>query len=154
MGGGHSERSAFLTHSHFWDSALSRRQFLGASAIGAGAVATAGLWKPLLALAGDQIASVAPRPIPGGITVPFTPPVFIHHFPPVLNIPLSKINDPATITDFNGFVGVCRVRGQGVGTDTASGTQTTLHYQVDNGFMDGVYVGVDGKDHRGTFAFV
>lgn len=143
-----------LARGHFWEHGVSRRQFLGASALSAGALATGGLWKPLLALAGDRVATVAPRPIPGGITVPFNPPVFIHHFPPVTGLPLGSINDPSTITDFNGFVGVCRVRGQGTGTDTSTGVQTTLQYQVDNGFMDGVYVGVDGKDHRGTFAFV
>jgi hypothetical protein len=143
-----------FVHSHFWNHAFSRRQFLGASAVSVGTLAAGGLWKPLLAFAGDRIATVAPRPIPGGITVPFSPPVFIHHFPPVTNIPLASINDPSTISDFNGFVGVCRVKGQGTGTDTTTGNQTTLHYQVDNGFMDGVYVGVDGKHHRGTFAFV
>ena len=48
----------------------------------------------------------------------------------------------------------CRVRGSGKGTDTSTGATTTLNFQVDNGFMQGLYVGVDGKRHHGTFGFV
>jgi len=51
-------------------------------------------------------------------------------------------------------VGVCRVKGAGTGTDLSTGAQTRLTYQVDNGFMSGLYVGEDGRHHHGTFAFV
>jgi hypothetical protein len=142
-----TDRPKSLRHRHFWGRPLSRREFIGAGIISAGAAATAGLWMPAVALAGDQVATVPPQPIPGGVS-PFG--IFIHHFPPAPGV----VNEPSQITDFNGFVGICRVRGKGTGTDLATGIQTRLNYQVDNGFMDGVYVGVDGKDHRGTFAFV
>jgi len=140
-------RPKSLRHHHVWGRPLSRREFIGASIITAGAAATAGLLRPVIALAGDRVAGVAPQPIPGGVS-PFG--IFIHHFPPAPGV----VNEPSQITDFNGFVGICRVRGQGTGTDLATGVPSRLNYQVDNGFMDGVYVGVDGKDHRGTFAFV
>ena len=134
-------------HSHPWGRPLSRRAFIGASIIGTGALATAGVWTPAVALADHKVTGVAPQPIPGGVS-PFG--IFIHHFPPIAGI----VNEPSQITDFNGFVGICRVRGQGTGTDTVTGAPTRLNFQVDNGFMDGVYIGVDGEHHRGTFAFV
>lgn len=74
--------------------------------------------------------------------------VFVHHFPPVVPNDGLPISEPSQITDFNGVVGVCRVRGNGLGT---SGP---LSYQVDNGFMSGLYRGEDGLMHHGTFAFI
>lgn len=117
----------------------------------ASAIALSPFWMPSLVFAGDQLATVAPKPIPGGVA-PFGIP--IHHFPPVPVLGPTPINEPSQITDFNGFVGITRVQGTGTGTDTATGVSYPLNFQVDNGFMDGVYVGVDGKVHRGTFAFV
>jgi hypothetical protein len=46
------------------------------------------------------------------------------------------------------------VRGTATGTNTTTGATEPFTFQIDNGFMDGVYVGEDGKVHRGTFAFV
>ena len=140
-----------LGHQHFWARPLSRRQFLGTTASVAGALATSPLWMPSFALAGDRVASVAPRPIGIGVA-PFGIP--IHHFPPLPLLGPTVINEPSQITDFNGFVGITRVRGTGTGTDTTTGTTHPVNFQVDNGFMDGVYVGEDGEVHRGTFAFV
>jgi hypothetical protein len=105
-------------------------------------------------LAHEDETVAAPRPIPGGITVgPPTissPPVFIHHFPFTADV--VPFHDPSQITDFNGFVTNCRIRGTGTGTD-ATGTRTRLAFQVDNGFMDGEFVGLDGQEHEGTFGF-
>jgi|GraSoiStandDraft_36_1057302.scaffolds.fasta_scaffold186164_2 hypothetical protein len=138
-------------HTHFWMRPLSRRQFLGTTAGVAGAFATSPLWMPSLALSGDRVATVAPKPIGIGVS-PFGIP--IHHFPPTPVLGPTVINEPSQITDFNGFVGITRVRGTGTGTDTTTGATHPVNFQVDNGFMDGVYVGEDGKVHRGTFAFV
>ena len=138
-------------HDHLWARSLSRRQFLGTSVGVAGAMATSPLWMSSFALAGDRVATVAPRPIGIGVA-PFGIP--IHHFPPVPVLGPTVINEPSQITDFNGFVGITRVRGTGTGTDTTTGTTAPFTFQVDNGFMDGVYVGEDGNVHRGTFAFV
>lgn len=143
-------------HDHFGLHSLSRRQFLGAAAATAGALAT-GLRIPNVLADHDELASVFPLPIPGGITVSFPNPppapptnVSIHHFPPVVPNDGLPISEPSQITDFNGVVGVCRV----VGTGTGSGFSGPLHYQVDNGFMSGLYRGEDGRMHHGTFAFI
>ncbi len=142
-----------MGHLHIWQHAQSRREFLGATARAVGVMATSGLWMPALALA-DDIATVAPKPIPGGITVPIVPPVFIHHFPISITANPFSTNDPSQITDFDGVVANCRVTGGGIGTDTSTGTQSRLLFQVDNGFMDGTYIGVDGQQHTGTFGFI
>jgi|SRR5579864_6793549 len=132
-----------------WHSAISRRRFLGLSAAATGALA-AGLRVPTV-FAHNKAATVFPRPIPGGVTAFGHP---IHHFPPVPVISPGPINEPSAMTDFKGLVGITRVRGTGTGTNLATGQETTLYYQVDNGFNSGLYVGEDGKRHRGTFAFV
>ena len=147
MGSAHS-------NSHLWWHSVSRRQFLGAAAAATGALAT-GLRIPSVLADTDTTATVFPLPIPGGITVSFPNPapapptsVFIHHFPPVVPNDGLPISEPSQITDFNGVVGVCRAKGSGVGT---AGPRT---YQVDNGFMSGLYRGEDGRMHHGTFAFI
>lgn len=94
------------------------------------------------------------KPIPGGV-VPFKPfGVPVHHNPLNPANPLANINDPSQITDFDGFVGLTHIRGGGTGTDTSTGVTTPLAYQADMGFGQGKFVGVDGRLHRGTFAFV
>ena len=52
-------------------------------------------------------------------------------------MPLADINDPSNITDFGGFVGLTRVRGGGVGTNTVTGATADLAFQVDMGFNQG-----------------
>ncbi|HKA49200.1 MAG TPA: twin-arginine translocation signal domain-containing protein [Candidatus Dormibacteraeota bacterium] len=131
-------------------SAISRRTFLGAAAVATGVVA-AGLRAPLALAAHGSTPTVFPLPIPGGVS-PFG--IFIHHFPPVPLLGPGPINEPSQITDFNGLVGVCRVTGSGTRTDTSTGMTSRLNFQVDNGFMSGLYVGEDGREHHGTFAFV
>ena len=141
-----------LGHAHFWTRPITRRKFLGSAALAGGAATTAGAWVPQLARADfDGTAAVFPHPIGIGVA-PFGIP--IHHFPPVPVLGPGPINEPSQISDFNGMVGVCRVTGAGSGTDLASGTTARLTFQVDNGFMDGLYVGEDGQTHHGTFAFV
>ena len=136
--------------SHLWHRTISRRTFLGAAALATGAVA-AGLQAPAALAARGSLPTVFPRPIPGGVS-PLG--IFVHHFPPVPLLGPGPINEPSQITDFNGLVGVCRVTGSGTGTDTSTGMTRRLNYQVDNGFMRGLYVGEDGLEHHGTFAFV
>lgn len=61
--------------------------------------------------------------------------------------------DPASISDFNGFVGVADVQGQGTATNPDGSTETLL-FDTDMRFMQGVYVGQDGHVHHGSFGFV
>jgi hypothetical protein len=89
------------------------------------------------------------KPIPGGV-VPFTPfGVPVHHNPLNPTVALPDISDPSEVTDFDGFVGLTHIRGGGTGTSAAS-----LAYQADMGFVQGKFIGIDGCQHRGTFAFV
>ena len=137
-------------HDHLWWHSFSRRQFLGAAAATAGALAT-GLRIPAVLAHNDEFATVFPKPIPGGVTVGFPDgtSVFVHHFPTVVSPdPGQPIPEPSEITDFNGVVGLCRVHGAGVSS------VGPLNYQVDNGFMSGLYRGEDGRMHHGTFAFI
>lgn len=124
-------------HLHLWRRDMSRRQFLGATALATGAAVSSALWMPALA-AGENAA--LPNPIPGGITVGGT---LFHVFLPGAGA------EPSSITDFNGTVGVAHV--QGTGKD--SGGNPFL-YDTDLRFMDGVYIGKDGRTHKGTFGFV
>jgi hypothetical protein len=62
-------------------------------------------------------------------------------------------NDPSSIYDFNGFVGVADVQGTGTATNP-DGTTETLLFDTDMRFMSGVYVGQDGSVHKGAFGFV
>jgi hypothetical protein len=131
-------------HAHFWERLQSRRRFLEAAGA-AGLALSSGLWWPERALAGHKTSP--PKPIPGGVLAGAPPGHFIHHIPPG---PVDQGHEPSQITDFNGFVGNCRITGTGTGTGFAK----PLLFQADMGFMKGVYVGEDGKRHRGTFAFI
>jgi hypothetical protein len=148
--GSQQKLSAHAGHAHFWERALSRRQFcqtaagLAAGAFGAGLISPL---TPLLYASGGGV--VLPNPIPGGIQ-PFGPgtPVF-HVFLPDPNNPDVE---PSTITDFNGRIGTCEVQGTGIGT--MGGTSTPLNFDCDVRFMDGTYVGVDAKVHHSSFVFI
>jgi len=123
---------------------ISRRQFCGTTAslaLGARLSAT------LTAQGGNPHTDARPRPIPGGVS-PFG--VMIHHFPIAApGTPLANIQEPSQITDFNGFVGLNRIRGTGM--DNAG---HSLNYQADMGFMVGEYVAMDGKHYHATFGFI
>lgn len=129
-------------HPHFWERAMSRRQFIGASAAAGGAVLSAPLWAPALV---EASGAVDPKVIPQFVTV------FGHDFHFQF---LTATTEPSTITDFRGVVGGVDLWGTGLRTDAASGEQTEFFTAVDNRFMTGTYVGVDGQRHRGTFGFV
>lgn len=138
----------------FQEKWLTRRSLLRGAA---GTALGAGFLRPQLIQGdGDQgederAANVGPNPIPGGVS-PFAPyGVLIHHNP--LRTPVASINDPSQITDFDGLVGLTHIRGGGTGPD-ATGAVTRLAFQADMGFSQGRYVGTDGQQHNGTFAFV
>jgi hypothetical protein len=125
--------------------ALRRRSFLQ-NMSAAGLALTSGLWSPQGA--NGQPGTVVPKPIPGGAT-PLG--ILVHHFPlPSMPVPLSQINDPSEIADFNGVIGDTQIRGAGTGTGFAQ----TLAFRADMGFMQGEYVSEDGTHHHGTFVFV
>jgi hypothetical protein len=108
--------------------------------------------------AASQGCNPAPVPIPGGFNArrafgPRFPDRFFHLFLP------GPGSEPSTIFNFRGKVAVLNIHGTGTRTELDPDTgvllsQTpNLPYATDLRFMDGTYVGVDGEEHRGTFAF-
>src|SRR5260370_38766660 len=130
----------YVGHSHFWERAMSRRQFIGTSAAVSGAALSTPLWAPLLA---EAAGTVEPRPIPQV----FDGSPFHFQF-------LTPTTEPSTITDFHGIVGGADLLGEGWGTDTETGKTTHLFTAVDNRFMKGTYVGGDRLKPHATFGFV
>jgi hypothetical protein len=131
-------------HSHFAQRALSRRGFLGMTAAASG-LAFAGLAVPPLAHAAKE--SRLPNPIPNGMHLLGPEGPLFHFFLP------GPTSEPSTITDFHGFVGLANVGGRGTRKEPG-GAPHHLFFDSDNRFMTGVFVGRDGKVHRGTFGFV
>jgi len=135
-------------HAHFWERALTRRQFLATTGLAGGAVVTSSLWMPLIAQASG---SAAPTPIPYGSVVEIKPlglgPKLFHFLFPQLN------TDESSIFNFKGTVGVAEISGPGVARHNGELVPNTT-FGSDNRFMKGTYIGVDGKRHHGTFAFI
>jgi hypothetical protein len=126
--------------SHHARHLLSRRAFMGSAAGVAGAAIGAGLM-PVSALAGKPTSNATPKPTSNTVFGEF----HVTFFGPGI--------DPSSIGDFNGFVGVADVQGTGKATNPDGSTETLL-YDTDMRIMSGVYVGVDGAIHKGTFGFV
>lgn len=49
---------------------------------------------------------------------------------------------------------MAKVGGRVTRKDTVKGTTERLPFDIDNRFMLGTYVGIDGKRHHGTFGFI
>ncbi|HZC99255.1 MAG TPA: twin-arginine translocation signal domain-containing protein [Actinomycetes bacterium] len=128
-------------HDHFWRRMVSRRGFLATTGA-TGALLASGALAPQWALASS---GSDPRPIPGGITVGGT---LFHVFLPGFG------NEPSTIFDFRGTVGLAQVGGTVTRTDTVTGVTEQVPFDIDNRFMQGTYVGIDGQRHHGTFGFI
>jgi hypothetical protein len=131
-------------HRHAWDRTLSRRSFLRVAAGTAGLVAGSRLWVPMIAEAAKGPG--VPNPIPGCTQIDDLG--CFHFFFP------GHEQEPATITDFNGFVGIADITGTGVGTDPDTGQTIPLNFETDTRFMSGEFVAKDGRQHHGTFAFI
>ncbi len=142
-----SEGDLGLGHAHFFERAvrseMSRGVFLKRGAVALGGIAGLGLLgaAPALAQSGAD-----PRPIPGGFDENFNPVPsnpLVHVLPPAIGFEM------ATITDFNGVVGAAEIQG------TAKGSNgTTYAFDTDMRFMQGEYVGMDGRLRQRSFAFI
>jgi hypothetical protein len=143
-----SAQRAIGGHPHFWQRGLSRRQFVRAAG-GTAATSLAlgsGVFRGLpQAWAGT---STLPKPIKGGIQ-PFGPNTEIFH----VFLP-GQGNEPSTIRDFKGLVGLANVSGAGTGTHKPTGSTKRLVFDADCRFMQGNYIGRDGELHSGTFGFI
>jgi hypothetical protein len=139
--GGHRHRG----HAHFWQrAALTRRRLIRTAAGGTAAALAAPLWLPALAQAAPP-SGAAPRPIPSGQQF-FGPGTEVFH------VFLGKGEENSTITDFNGAIAAAHILG--TATEIHGSTRTPgLIVDGDVRFMKGLYVGVDGRVHQGTFGF-
>jgi hypothetical protein len=115
------------------------------SAVAVGGAAGLGLLDPSL-VSGAAKAAV-PRPIPGGLsltTFTYVPTgADLHFLLPGIGFEMS------TITDFIGVVGGSETRGTAHGSDG-----TTYSFDCDMRFMEGLYVGFDGRVRFGSFGFI
>jgi hypothetical protein len=122
---------------------VTRRGFLQSSAVGMGGMAGMGLLAPGVVFASQRRD---PRPIPGGFSESFKP-VTKH---PVIHLLAPGIgSEMSTITDLDGVVGGCEIRGAAHGSDGS-----TYDFDADMRFMRGTYVGLDRRVHHGTFGFI
>lgn len=148
---GRTGRTAPFGHAHFWERAVSRRGLMQGAAVGVGALAGARLLGPGAPRA-VAAASAGPRPIPGGILVGGQG---FHVYPAGHSNPLdpsSPINEPSSITDFDGVVAITQTQGQGI--ERNRGVEAPLTFDADMRFMAGRYLGEDGQLHEGAFGFV
>jgi len=143
---------SLLARPHYHGS-VTRRQFLQA-----GAIALAAGLAPLDAVAANGRPAADPRPTWYGTQFLGPSGPLFHAQAPGYPIPDTDTDpathDPATITDFNGFVGLAYVGGQGTHHDHGTGQTTTVYWEVDMRFMVGEYIGKDGRHNHGTFGFV
>ena len=149
------ERKTAEHYRRFHPEIFTRRGFIGAAAGAAGLAAASRFTVVPLALA-DNKATAEPNPIPGGATA-FG--FHVHHnpLPNDPTVPLSGLNDPSEIGDFNGLILDTMIRGGGIGTGVSfPGHDATgpLAFRADMGAMRGEYVGEDGKHHHGSFVFI
>ena len=63
--------------------------------------------------------------------------------------------EPSTISNFKGSSGIAVLSGNVTRTNIKTGEQEFLPFtDTDMRFMTGTFVGADGQEHQGTFAFV
>ncbi len=62
--------------------------------------------------------------------------------------------DPSLIYNFDGFIGEADLILTGIGTDLETGATAVYSFHTHMRFMKGVFVGTDGKTHKGAFAFI
>jgi hypothetical protein len=123
------------------EAGMSRAQFVRRGAVAA--VAGVGLLRAGRAFGASGFD---PKPIPGGFDQNFNivpSGAFIHVLPPIIGFEM------ATITDFRGAIAAAEIQGTAQGTD---GTQYT--FDTDMRFMQGTYVGMDGRQYQGSFGFI
>ena len=153
------EIAPYRGHKHFAQRLLNRRGFLEKSSLTLGVLAGSGLLTgasryampgsaaPMQGSGRNGTTSATPQPIPGGLQLLGPSGPLFHFFLPAPGV------EPSTITDFNGFVGWAAVGGMGTHTP-AGGAPAHIPFESDVRFMLGEFIGADGKNHHGAFAFI
>lgn len=147
---------SYRPHRHFAERLVNRRAFLEKSGLSLGVLAGAGLLRPSrlsaapvppLSFGRKSTTAATPSPIPGGLQLLGPSGPLFHVFLPATGA------EPSTITDFNGFVGWAAVGGMGAHTPAGEAPQH-VPFESDMRFMAGEFIGADGKNHHGAFAFI
>ena len=129
-----------------------------AALLGLQPLARAGQHSPSTFSAASSGGDPAPTPIPGGFNAqqafgPRFPNRFFHLFLP------GPGTEPSTIFNFQGKMAILNIHGTGIRSEfdpetrELTGQRFDLPFATDVRFMQGTYVGVDGQQHQGTFAF-
>jgi hypothetical protein len=95
-----------------------------------------------------------PTPIPGGNYFLGSPGPLFHVFAPGAGtFPVDQ--EPITITDFDGFIGLAFISGMVTETNTTTGAQRKIPFtNADMRFMQGLFIDTNGQERQGTFALV
>jgi TAT (twin-arginine translocation) pathway signal sequence len=148
-----------IEHAAVTPEGMSRRRVLRYGAVAGAAVAIGGTASSLASPAyADGVPDVlpAPRPIPGGTTLPDG--TVIHVFvpgPPTVTLPFTGVQlqgldvEPSVITDFTGFTALAYHVGTAIDSE---GVRYNL--ETDMRVMKGTYRATDGTRKRGVFAFI
>jgi hypothetical protein len=140
---------------------VSRRNLIhvaASTAAGTGLLFGSGLRSSVLADDEDEGQRSRCKPVARPIPHITAPPGTHFFFPgPVDADPTASPNtghDPSIITDFSGMVANADLIFSGTGTDLNSGASAKYDFHADMRLMDGVFVGLDGEQHRGTIGFI
>ena len=140
---------------------LTRRNLIrGAAGTAAGAGLLLGSGLRSAALADDEDEGKHNKCKPDARPIPHitAPPGAHFFFPgPVDASPVTSPNtghDPSIITDFSGVIASADMIFSGTGTDLNSGASARYDFHADMRVMRGVFVGLDGDQHRGTIGFI
>lgn len=116
---------------------LTRRTFLKVGAASTAVIATTGVFSTRSAARSGTPTPVPANPAFGGLHI----------------YGVNPAMEPSAITNFHGQVGAAVIDGTGT-WKVAGKAPETLLFDTDMRFMQGVFRGTDGRDHKGTFAFV
>jgi len=116
---------------------LSRRTLLKAGVATTALIATTGIMSDRSAAKSGTPSPVPANPLFGGLHV--------------YSVDLAM--EPSAITNFHGHVGAAIVDGSGTWKVDGRAPEMLL-FDTDMRFMQGTFRGTDGRDHKGTFAFV
>jgi hypothetical protein len=142
---------------------LSRRGFFGRAAATGGAVILGSSVPSTLWAQDEGLPGLSDFPVPiphintpppGGAHFFFPGPVSGAAFATDPSGAHPEGRDPSVIFNFKGIVANGDFILTGIGTDLTTGQTAPYGFHADMRFMDGVFVGTDGVERKGAFAFV
>ena len=142
---------------------LSRRRFFGRAAATSGAMLLGSNIRADLLAQDESLPGLCDYPVPiphvnvpppGGAHLYFPGPVSGAAAPTDPSGAHPEGRDFSVIFNFNGVIAVADFDLSGTGIDLTTGDTAPYTFHTDMRVMDGVFVGTDGVERRGAFAFV